>query len=82
MLSTVLRSKRAILVNIQIMSIFVKLRKFLSQHKKLLEKLNELEEKYQRHDHQIMAIFDAIRQLMKEEEKPKYPMGFQPTAKS
>ena len=82
MLSSVLNSDQAVLVNIQIMRIFVKLRKFLSQHKDILEKLNELEGKYQKHDHQIMAIFDAIRRLMKEEEKPKYPMGFQPIAKS
>ena len=79
MLSTVLRSRRAILVNIQIIRVFVKLRKILSQHKDLLEKLNALERKFQKHDYQIIAIFEAMRRLVKEEKKPKTPFGFQPT---
>ena len=50
MLSSVLRSQRAVLVNIVIMRAFVKLREMLSTHKKLQQKLEELERKYQMHD--------------------------------
>ena len=64
MLSSVLRSERAIHVNIAIMRVFVKLREFLSTHKELAHKLAELERKIERHDEEIKAIFDAIRQLM------------------
>ena len=64
MLSSVLRSERAIRVNIAIMRAFVKLREILSTHKDLAQKLNELEHKIERHDEEITAIFEAIRQLM------------------
>jgi len=76
MLSGILKSKRAIQVNIAIMRAFVKLRQILSTHKELVYKLNELERKTERHDHEIKAIFDAIRQLMTEETKPKPRIGF------
>jgi hypothetical protein len=64
MLSSVLRSNRAIQVNIAIMRAFVKLRQMLSAHKELAEKLNELEQKVEKHNGEIGAIFQAIRQLM------------------
>ena len=76
MLSSILHSKRAIQVNIIIMRIFVKLRKLLSVHKELTRKIKELEGKVRKHDHQIIAIFDAIRQLMALEERPKEKIGF------
>ncbi len=76
MLSTVLNSERAIHVNIAIMRAFVKLRQILSGHKELAHKLTELEHKIERHDEDIIAIFDAIRQIMKEESKPKGQWGF------
>ncbi len=76
MLSTVLNSERAIQVNIAIMRAFVKLREILSTHKELAYKLNELERKTERHDTQIQAIFEAIRQLMTPPEKPKHRIGF------
>ena len=78
MLSSVLRSQRAVSVNIAIMRAFVKLRETLSLHKELAVKLKELEQKVERHDRDIHAVFEAIRQLMKEEEKPKQPIGFHP----
>jgi hypothetical protein len=65
MLSSVLKSKRAVQVNIMIMRAFVKLRQILSTHKELAIKLTELERKYERHDVDIRQIFDAIKQLMK-----------------
>ena len=72
MLSSVLRSERAIEVNIVIMRAFVKLREILATHKRLAQKLNALEKKYEKHDMQIKAIFDAIRQLI---EAPATPPG-------
>ncbi len=77
MLSTVLRSKRAIQVNIAIMRAFVRLKELLSTHKELAYKLKELENKIEKHDEEITAIFEAIRQMMIVEEKPKRQMGFQ-----
>ncbi len=64
MLSSVLNSERAIEVNIQIMRTFTKLRGILSTHKELAHKLSQLENKIERHDGEIKAIFNAIRQLM------------------
>ena len=77
MLSSVLNSERAIQVNIAIMRAFVKLRGILSSRKELVSKLNELERKLEKHDMEIGAIFEAIRQLMIPPEKPKRRIGFQ-----
>lgn len=76
MLSSVLRSKRAIVVNITIMRAFVKLRRILSTHKELAQKLKELERKIAKHDEDIQAIFYAIKQLMSPPEKSKKRIGF------
>ena len=79
MLSSVLNSKRAVQVNIAIMRAFVKLREILSTHKELTHKLNELESKVEKHDLEIHAVFEAIRELMKPlPEKPKPKIGFHP----
>jgi len=64
MLSSVLKSKRAIQVNIAIMRVFVKLRRILLANKELALKLKELESKIEMHDTDIRDIFEAIRQLM------------------
>jgi len=61
MLSSVLNSERAVLVNIEIMRVFVKLRQLLASNAELSRRLNELESKY---DKQFRVVFDAIRQLM------------------
>ncbi len=77
MLSSILRSKRAIQVNILIMRTFTKIREMIISHKDLRLKIKELEEKYKDHDHQIKTIFEAIRQLLKPPpEKPKKKIGF------
>ncbi|MFC1480268.1 ORF6N domain-containing protein [Candidatus Omnitrophota bacterium] len=77
MLSSVLRSKRAVQVNIAIMRAFVRLRGFLSAHKELAHKLGQLEQRIEKHDEEIQAIFEAIRQLMEPPpEKPKRQIGF------
>ena len=61
MLSSVLRSKRAVDVNIEIVRAFVHLRRLLATHEDLANKLDELEKRY---DRQLRVVFDAIRQLM------------------
>jgi uncharacterized membrane protein len=77
MLSSVLRSDRAIRVNIAIMRAFVKLRQILSMHKELAQKLTELEQKIEKHDGEIGAVFQAIRQLMAPKPTlPKRTIGF------
>lgn len=82
MLSSVLKSKRAVKVNIQIMRAFVKLRQILSTNKELAHKLSQLERKIEKHDAEIQAIFKAIRQLMIPPEKPKGRIGFRSVKKS
>ena len=76
MLSSILRSKRAVHVNIAIVRTFVKLRKIISTHKELAYKLSQLERKIEKHDTEIQAIFEAIRRLMVTPEKPKRRIGF------
>ncbi len=73
MLSSVLRSERAVKVNIEIMRAFVRLRALLSSHEELARKLAALEKKY---DVQFKAVFDAIRQLMTPPEPRRRPIGF------
>ena len=77
MLSSILRSKRAIQVNIQIMRAFVKLRELMLTHKELARKLRELEKKYLMHEEQFAVVFDAIRKLMEPPpEEKKGRIGF------
>jgi hypothetical protein len=73
MLSSVLRSKRAVMVNIEIMRAFVRLRQILGAHGDLARKLAALERKY---DSQFKAVFDAIRELMTPPPAKKRPIGF------
>ncbi len=76
MLSSVLHGKRAILINILIIKVFVKLRDILANHKELALRIKELEMRIEKHDDAISAIFEAIRQLMLPPEKPKRRIGF------
>jgi hypothetical protein len=77
MLSTVLRSERAVQVNIAIMRAFVQLRQVLSTHKELARKLAELEQRIEGHDTAIRSLFEAIRQLMAPPSpEPKPEIGF------
>jgi phage regulator Rha-like protein len=68
-----LNSAHAIEMSIFVVRAFVRLREVLAGHKQLAEKLRELEQKY---DSQFMVVFDAIRALMNEPEKPKRTIGF------
>jgi len=77
MLSSVLHSKRAVQVNIEIMRVFVRLREMMATHKELAFKLVELEERLEGHDEQIQNIFEAIRQLMTPPEPPRKKIGFE-----
>jgi len=76
MLSSILRSKKAIQVNIAIMRTFAKLKAILFAHKELAYKLSELEKKTEKHDAEIKAIFEAIRQLMAPAKNPRRQIGF------
>jgi DNA-binding PadR family transcriptional regulator len=76
MLSSVLRSKRAIRVNVEIMRAFVRLRQILSGNKELARRLEELERRICAHDEQIQAVFQAIRQLMTPPEPNKRKIRF------
>lgn len=76
MLSSVLNSKRAVQVNIEIMRAFVKMREFLLSHTELAIKLKELELKVESHDESIIAIFETIKQLLDVPDQPKRSIGF------
>ncbi|MGB4833880.1 MAG: ORF6N domain-containing protein [Candidatus Moraniibacteriota bacterium] len=74
MLSSVLKSERAVQVNIQIIRTFVELRKMLVTHEALRKKIEAMERKY---DKRFRAVFDVLRQLLKEEAEPKKKIGFE-----
>ena len=81
MLSSVLRSERAVQVNVAIMRAFVSLRRMLASNDALSRKLSELERRLEHHDKGIKSLFDAIRQLMTPPEKPRREMGFHAVSK-
>ena len=76
MLSSVLKSERAVKVNIAIMRAFVKLREALETNRELAQKFAELEKRVGKHDEEIAAIIEAIRQLMAPPQKPAREIGF------
>ncbi len=76
MLSSVLNSKRAVAVNIQVVDTFVRLRKALAIHEELASKIETLEARYDEHDEQIQLVFQAIKQLIEAPEKPQKQIGF------
>lgn len=79
MLSSVLRSRNAVQVNIQIMRVFVRLKELMISHKDLAIKIEALERKFDQHDEKFILVFEAIKRLLqakKNPAKPKGPMGF------
>ena len=76
MLSSVLRSPRAVQANIAIMRVFVRLRDTLARHKELAHKLAELERKIEGHDTTIRTLFVALRELATPPTKPHREIGF------
>jgi hypothetical protein len=73
MLSSVLRSERAVAVNVEIMRAFVQLRQMLESHVELAKKLDALEKRY---DAKFKLVFDAIRELMTAPVTRTKPIGF------
>jgi ORF6N domain len=73
MLSSVLNSRRAVQVNIEVMRAFVRLRELMATHKDLVRRLNGMEKKY---DAQFRVVFDAIRELMAPPQPNKRKIGF------
>ncbi len=76
MLSSVLNSESAVKMNIAIMRAFVQLRRALETNRELARKFSELERRIDKHDAEIDAILEAIRQLMAPPEKPRREIGF------
>lgn len=74
MISSVLNSDRAIQVNVLIMRAFTQLRRMLSTHEELKRKIEAMERKY---DSQFRTVFEAIKQLIETEDKPKRKIGFE-----
>jgi hypothetical protein len=79
MLSSVLRSHRAVEVNIQIVRAFVRLRELMDTHKAIAAKLTDIESRLDGHDHSFKAVFETIRQLLRPPtpEQTKRRIGFQ-----
>ncbi|MBI2995428.1 MAG: ORF6N domain-containing protein [Candidatus Melainabacteria bacterium] len=78
MLSSVLNSKRAIQVNIQIMRTFTRLKEIIAGNKELAQKLTRLEKRIDNQDEEIKSIFDAIHKLINPTfDRPKRKIGFQ-----
>jgi hypothetical protein len=73
MLSGVLRSQRAVQVNISIMRAFVRMRQLMEENKELKKKLDEMESKY---DKQFRVVFEALRKLIEKKKEPLKPVGF------
>jgi nicotinamide riboside kinase len=73
MLSSVLKSKRAIQINVHIMRVFTELREMLLTHRDLREKIEAMESKY---DKRFRVVFEAIRRLVDEKDEPVGKIGF------
>jgi hypothetical protein len=73
MISSVLRSKRAILVNIAIMRAFINLRQLIDVNKDLIRRIDSLEERY---DHKFDLVFEAIKELIRQENEPREMIGY------
>lgn len=77
MLASVLNSQRAVDASVYVVRAFVRLREVLATQKDIVQKLTELENKYEGHDEQIREIIEAINQLLLPPEKPTRQIGFQ-----
>jgi hypothetical protein len=78
MLSSALRSQRAVQVNIQIMRAFVRLRQLLAMNTDLASRLDELEKRMHGHDEQFVRVIHAIRQMMDTPPPKRKKIGFHP----
>lgn len=86
MLSSVLRSKRAVAVNIEIMRAFVEIRQAAAGYKELEKRIGELERtaagRFGEHEKHLAALFKALKQLTGPPPRPKHPIGFSPPTKT
>ncbi len=80
MLSSVLRSGRAIRINIRIIQAFIRLRRLSGARKEIAAKVEELEKKVRGHDRRFDEVFDALRGLLGSGEEPRRVIGFRPEA--
>jgi len=77
MAATILNSTKAVKVSVLVVRAFVRIRQFLATHREIADKLNQLEGKLHKHDQQILALLDAVRQLLTSPEPPAKPhLGF------
>lgn len=76
MAAAVLNSQRAVDTSIYVVRAFVKLREMLAGHKQFAERLEDLEKRLTEHDENFRIVFQAIKQLLKEDKKPKRKIGF------
>lgn len=76
MAATVLNSQQAVAASIFVVWAFVRLRELLAAHKEFTQKLNEIEKRLSGHDKQFQVVFEAIKQLIAVDEKPKRKIGF------
>ncbi len=76
MLSSVLRSERAIQVNIQIIRVYTKMKQLLLDNKDLWLKIEKIEQALVKKDNEVLAIFNALKNLLIKEEKPRVRIGF------
>jgi len=76
MLSSVLNSKRAILVNIRIIRLFTKMRQYMLTHKDILLKIEKIEKEIDSHDEKIQLIFNYLKQLLSPDKKPRNKIGY------
>ena len=82
MLSSVLRSERAIQVNIQIIRVYARMRQLIIDNKELWQKLEKIEQSLLNKDEEIKTIFTILKKLLVQEEKPREPIGFRLPSKS
>ena len=76
MLSSVLRSERAIQVNIQIVRVYTRMRQVILDNKDLWLKIEKIEQALTKKDEEVQAIFKVLKSLLVKEEKPREPIGF------
>ena len=76
MLSSVLKSERAVQMNLLVVRVFVRLREMLATHKDLAHKMLELERQQKQHGHQLAAVYTIVKRLMDPTRKKKRPIGF------
>lgn len=82
MLASVLNSDRAVMVNIQIVRIFTRMREMILTHKDILLKLEQLERRVSGHDEQIELVFEYLKQLLSSPQEPRVQIGFKRDAAS